>query len=172
MIITQYLVIICLAVVAIVIQTTLFWSHPLLSQVDAIFVVVVILGLWKDPVHGSIKSVFLGYLQDLYYPAEVVGLFMASRVLLFSAAQIMKIRLSPERPGAQFIIAIVLGAFDKIFNLILLAIFSQPVAWTWSALVYILIGIFTNAAMVPLLYFLLCKVPGFIDLPKGPKITG
>ena len=168
--IIQYIAVILAAVIGIVLQTTQlrFLTDDL--QVDLLFVIVVILGLYKDPVHGSIKSCSIGYFQDLFHP-EVTGLFMTARMVVFLAAQMLRGRLSPDTPLAQFIIALGLGVLDRGVVMLLQSIFSVPPSLTANTLFYMLIGTVINAALVPFAYLLFRMVPGFIELPRGPRIV-
>jgi rod shape-determining protein MreD len=168
--IRQYLIVIPTALVLIVLQTTILHFTAQTVQIDLLFVLVVILGLFKDPVHGAAASCLIGYFEDLF-ATEVTGLFMTARLLVFIAAQFLKVRLSPDKPMAQFVIALVLGALDRVVVTTLQVIFSDaPAVLSFRTLVLLLIGTVLNAALVPLVYLLLRLAPGFVEAPRGPRI--
>ncbi len=168
--IIQYIAVMLAALIGIVLQTTQLRYLTDDLQVDFLFVIVVILGIFKDPVHGSIKSCSIGYFQDLFHP-EVTGMFMTARMVVFLAAQTLRGRLSPDTPLSQFTIALGLGVLDRIVVMGLQSIFSVPPSITGSTLLYMLIGTVINAALVPFAYLLFRMVPGFIELPRGPRIV-
>jgi rod shape-determining protein MreD len=170
MVIHQYLIVIPTALVLIVLQTTILRFTAQTVQVDLLFVLVVILGIFKDPVHGAVKSCLIGYFQDIF-STEVTGLFMTARMIVFIAAQTMRGRLSPDTPLSQFSIALGLGAADRVIVLILQSIFSAaPATLSPKTILLLLIGTIINAALVPLVYLLLKMVPGFVEPRRGPRI--
>ena len=168
--IPQYLIILLSAAVLAILQTTIlaFLSQNL--QLDFIFVIVVLIGLYKDPVHGSILTALLGLGEDII-SGNMAGLFMTSRICVFIAAQVLKERLSPDTPLAQFMIALGLGVFDRVVLLLLQELFTEPLELSGTLLLHMVLGVLVNAALIPLFYFLFCRIPGFIELPRGPRVS-
>jgi len=168
--ILHYMAIAVLAALAIILQTTVLQSVTATLKVDLLFVMVAMLGLYRDPTHGSIKTCALGYLQDIFY-YEPVGLFMTARVVVFIVAQELKARLSPDAPLPLFSIVFGLGLFDRALVWVLQAFFSAPGSLGGMALPQALAGTAINAVLAVLLYYILRKVPGFIEMPRGPRIV-
>jgi rod shape-determining protein MreD len=153
-----------------VLQTTLL--HPVTAslQIDFLFVMVVIIGLFKDPVHGSIWSASLGLISD-NIAGNMSGILMATRLSVFILAQTLRGRLSPETPLSQFGLALGLGVFDHIVLYLLQAIFAEPLPFSGRIFGYMILGIVVNAALVPVFHFLFSQIPGFIEKPRGPAVT-
>jgi hypothetical protein len=168
----QYLVVIVAGIVAVVLQATLLRFTSTIMPVDLLFVLAVILGLFKDPVHGAIKSCALGYVQDLIGPSDIVGMFMTARMTTFLLAQTLRGRLSPDTPLSQFTIGLGLGVADRLVTMSLVAIFSEPMELTFKTVAPMIMGTFINAALVPVIFFLLRLIPGFVPAPRGPRIVG
>ncbi len=164
--ILQYVIVGAISLLLVVIQSALL---PFLSEtlfVDLLFVTVVVIGLFKAPLHGSFMSAGVGLLQDLMV-TTVPGLFMAARVSVFMVAQALRGRLSPDTPGSQFIIALGLGVFDRIVVFLLHQVFTTPLHLSGRTAVLMLIGTLINAALVPLFYYGFEKIPGFVE--TGPE---
>jgi rod shape-determining protein MreD len=167
--ILQYIIILATAVIAVVLQTTVLRFATEVMQVDLLFVLVVILGIFKGPVHGAILSCMIGYLQDLFFPAGVTGMFMTARMSVFLAGQSLRLRLSPDTSLSQFTIALGLGAFDRILLAILQGVFSDPGAFSLKTVFLLVLGTIINALLVPALFFLFRLIPGFMATPRGPQ---
>jgi len=169
-VILQYVIVMVVTLVAIVVQTTILRFSADLMQVDLLFVIVVILGIFKDPVHGAVQSSLIGYFQDLFYPAAVTGMFMTARMSVFIVGQALRGRLSPDTPLSQFIIALGLGLFDRIVIFLLQGVFSEPARLSFKTVALLAMGTTINAALVPVIFFLLRFIPGFMEAPRGPQI--
>lgn len=167
----QYASAAAIAMVSVIIQTTLF---PFVSNamfVDLLFVLVVIIGLFKDPVHGAIMTFALGYLADLA-GSEVRGFHMTAYLSVFLIAQTIKDKVSPDTAGAQFTIGAGLATIYILVKVLLHEVFTETEVFSVMVrgVSLILAGIVVNAAMVPLFYMIFRKVPGFMEVPKGPSI--
>jgi rod shape-determining protein MreD len=167
----QYLIVLLAGMICGVLETTVLSGLTQNLQVDFLFVMVVVIGLFKDPVHGSIWSAGLGIMEDVL-TGNMTGLYMSSRLCVFMAAQVVRERLSPDAPLSQFAIALGLGLFDHLVLYILQGLFMGPVTYSGGLVLHMALGIFINAALVPVFYFLFCLLPGFIELPRGPRVTG
>jgi rod shape-determining protein MreD len=168
----QYALVLISGAAAMVLQTTLLSAMSRTLQMDFIFVIIVIVGLFKDPVHGSIWSAALGLMEDVL-TGSMTGMYMAAGLCVFMAAQVIKERLSPEAPFSQFAIALALGLFDRVVLYILQGIFyPEPLALSRQLIAHLAIGTMVNAALVPVFFFLLSRMPGFIQMPRGPRIAG
>jgi rod shape-determining protein MreD len=168
----QYALVLISGAAALVLQTTLLSTFTRSLQMDFIFVIIVIVGLFKDPVHGSIWSAALGLMEDVL-SGSMTGMYMAAGLCVFMAAQVIKERLSPEAPLSQFAIALALGVFDRAVLYILQGIFyPEPLALSWELIAHLSIGTVVNAALVPVFFFFMSRVPGFIQMPRGPRIAG
>lgn len=168
--IIQYIVIGALAGLFAILQATLLDFMTYKLHMDLLFSIVVILGIFKGPVHGSVKSFLIGFLHDVM-GADIIGVFMTARLAVFIAAQGLKTRLSPDTAVSQFTMALILGVFDRAAVFIIQSVFTEPMPLTISNVLLTMVGIVINAAIVPPLYLLLCKVPGMMELPEGPRIT-
>ncbi|HUT53387.1 MAG TPA: rod shape-determining protein MreD [bacterium] len=167
--IRQYALVLLAGAVAAVLQTTILSGMTRNLQVDFIFIIVVIVGLFKDPVHGSIWSAALGLTEDIL-SGSMSGIFMASCLCVFMAAQVIRERLSPDAPLSQFTIALALGLFDRVVLYILQGLFSpEPVALSGGLIAHVLLGALINAALVPVFFFVMSRLPGFIEMPRGPR---
>lgn len=169
--ILQYLGVAVLALVAVVLQSTLlnFMSEGM--QVDFLFVIVVVIGLFKDPVNGSIMSAGVGYLGDVM-SGDITGVFMTSRLGVFLMAQTLRGRLNPDTPASQFVIGLGLGVLDRVIVFILQQIFTEPPPLSGKEFLLMALGTLVNAALVPIFYFIFYWMPGFIEKPRGPRVVG
>ncbi len=167
--IKQYLWVGALAFAMIVIQTTMARFAGDKMMVDFIFVMVVIIGIYKDPVHGAIMSFGLGFLQDVF-SADVAGLHMFARVAIFIGAYLLKGKLSPDASLAKFSMALLLGALDRVMILVLALVFGDPYQITPRFVALVLCGTFINAALTPIIYYPFLLIPGFVERRKGPAV--
>ncbi len=167
--IRQYIGVLALACIVVVIQTTLapFFSSVLF--IDFIFVMVVIIGMFKDPVHGSIMAFLLGGLQDIM-SGQITGIFMTSRMAVFLAARFLRSRISPEEAMPRFTMGAGLGLMDRLVIVILYHLFSEPLSLAGTELGLMTGGIVLNAALVPLFYHVFRAVPGFYEPKRGPQV--
>ena len=169
--ILQYALVLLSGALALVLQTTILAGLTRSLQLDFIFIIVVIIGLFKDPVHGSIWSAALGLMQDIL-SGSMTGMFMAACLCVFMTAQVIKERLSPEAPRSQFAIALALGLFDQVVLYILQGLFAGPLVLSRALILHVTMGVAVNAALVPVFFFLFSLVPGFIRMPRGPRLAG
>lgn|GEM_PF-2891979 len=167
--IRQYAGVLALACIVVVVQTTL---APVLSGVlfiDFIFVMVVIIGMFKDPVHGAVMAFLLGGLQDIM-SGQITGLCMTSRLAVFLLVQFLRVRVTPEKAVPQMAIGAGLGVVDKLLLIILYRVFSVPLALSGAQLLLMSGGIIINAALVPLFFHVFRAVPGFYEPKRGPRV--
>jgi rod shape-determining protein MreD len=169
--IRQYAVVLIAAALVAVFQTTVLSYFTANMQVDMLFVIVVIIGLFKDPVHGSIMSAALGLGED-YLAGTLPGHYMCARLSVFILAQNLKGRLSPDTALSQFMIGLGLGVFDRLMLYVINAIFSQALPFSGKIFAQLLMGLVVNAALVPVFYFLFSLIPGFMEKPRGPRVPG
>lgn len=165
----QYLGVALLAFVMVVLQSTLLPFINDLLYVDLLFVMVVTIGLFKDPLHGATMSCALGYVEDLL-SSEVTGLYMSSRMAVFIIAQLLRGRLNPETPLFQFAIGFGLGILDHLNMILLHRYFTKPLFISGREYLFIMLGVLINAALVPIFFYIFRLIPGFIEVPRGPKI--
>ena len=166
-----YLPVVVVALAAAVLQSTILSLLSEGLQLDLLFVIVVVVGLHKDPVNGSIMSAGIGYLGDVL-SADITGLFMTSRLSVFVLAQALRGRLSPETPLSQFTIGLGLGLFDHLVVYILQLVFTEPLPLSGKGFLLMALGALVNAALVPIFYFFFSWLPGFIEKPRGPLVRG
>ncbi|MFO8058346.1 MAG: hypothetical protein R6V10_13730 [bacterium] len=167
--IRQYAGVLLLAGIMVVIQTTLVPELSGVLFIDFIFVMVVLVGMFKDPVHGAIMAFLLGGFQDIM-SGQIVGLFMTSRLLVFLAAQFLRSRVSLEKPAPQFAMGTGLGLADRLAIFVLCGIFSEPLSLTGSEFAFMAGGVLINAALVPVFYQLFRLLPGFYEPKRGPVV--
>jgi len=168
--IRQYLLVFLLALIAVIVQSALLPFLGEVLYVDFLLIMVVVIGLFKDPVNGSIMSAGLGALTDLF-ASSVMGLHMTARVGVFLAAQAARRRISPETPFFQFTLAIVLCAFDRVLLYLLHLVFYQPLDVNFQVAVLMAAGVLVNAALAPIFLLALRRVPGFTGPARGPGIA-
>lgn len=169
--IRQYLGVAIIAVIAVVLQTTVLGFIGDEFFFDLLFVMVVVIGLYKDPVHGAFMAIGIGFLQDLFSP-DIAGFFMATKMLVFIIAQTLKGRLSTDTPIAHFAFGLGLGLVERAAYLVLYQVFADPVALSARLVLLMLLGTVINACLVPILYFIFRLIPGFVALPRGPRVAG
>lgn len=167
--IRQYAGVLFLASIAVLIQTTLLPELSGVLFIDFIFVMVVLVGMFKDPVNGAIMVFLLGGIQDIM-SGQIVGLFMTSRLLVFLAAQFLRSRVSLEKPAPQLAMGAGLGVADRLAYFLLCRIFSEPISPAGAELAFLAGGILLNAALVPAFYQLFRLVPGFYEPKRGPVV--
>ncbi len=172
MTIWQYLGVAVVALVAALVQTTVI---PAVAgrglYVDLFFVIVVIIGLFKDPFHGSIMSVVVGYVEDLCL-SGLPGLYMTARLAVFFMAQALKVRINPETPVYRFAVGLGLGVADRIIIAVLYYVFAEPLFFSGREALLMATGVLVNAALAPFAYYGFLWIPGFIEVPRGPRARG
>lgn len=169
--ILQYFAVGLLTLAAAVIQSTLLRFMSDDFALDLVFVIVLMIGLYKDPVHGAIMSAAAGYLQDLMV-TDIPGFHMTARMVVFFAAQYTRSRLSPDTPLSQFMIGLGIGLLDRLTLYFLHQVFLDPLPFAARDLGSLLMGVLINAALCPIFYFLFRAIPGFMELPGGPRVQG
>jgi rod shape-determining protein MreD len=167
----QYFFLGGLATICIVIQTTLLSEVNAHLHIDLIFAIVVLVGLYKDPIHGAVMSFLLGFLEDVMM-SDVTGLYMSANMIIFMLTQLTRERLSPDTPLAKFSIGLGLGLFNRAIVFLLFFIFSDQLPVSLKSFVLTLTGTFINALAVVLLFYALYFIPGFVKKSKGPKVVG
>jgi len=170
--IKQYIGVLFLALVMVMIQSALL---PLLGTrlfVDFLFVMAVIIGLFKDRVHGAIMCFLIGGLEDLV-AGQLPGVFMASRLTVFLAAQFARVRIAPDTPVAKFSLGLLMGLVDRAALYVLYQLFADiSPALTARTAGLMVLGMLINAALVPVFYYLFKLIPGFIEQRRGPRVAG
>jgi rod shape-determining protein MreD len=164
--IRPYAWILIASLVAVVLQTTL--NHYLFQgrlNTDLILVMVVLLGLFRDPVHGALMAFLLGGIQDYFSGQALFGLFLFSLTLIFILANLFRRRFSALSPGSQFVFMLGFGVADKVLLYLLLLLFAAPGVASAADWPFGILELFINAALAPLLYQLMSRVPDL--LPAG-----
>jgi len=138
-------------------------------HLDLIFVMVVLLGLFRDPVQGSLMAFLLGGIEDYFGGLPVAGVFLFSRTLIFILANLLCRRFSALSPAAQFLFALVLGVVDKVLLYLLILWFSSPGAPTLERWPFWIAEILLNAGLAPFLYLVMSGVPGLFENGAGRK---
>ncbi|OGP61240.1 MAG: rod shape-determining protein MreD [Deltaproteobacteria bacterium RBG_13_61_14] len=164
--IRPYAYILLASLVAVVLQTTLN-DHLFQGRLntDLILVMVVLLGLFRDPVHGALMAFLLGGIQDYFSGQALDGLFLFSLTLIFILANLFRRRFSALSPGAQFVFVLGFGVADKVLLYLLLLLFAAPGVASAAGWPFWILEVFINAALAPLLYQLMSRVPNL--LPAG-----
>ena len=152
-------------IVALVLQTSLFpFLFARRLYPDLILVMVVLLGLFRDPVHGACMAFLLGGMEDYFTEAgQVKGLFLFSRTLIFILANLLRRRFSVHSPGAQFTFVLGFSVLDKILIYLLVLWFGAAGAaavedWPFRAL-----ETAVNAALAPFFFILMSWAPGLFE---------
>jgi rod shape-determining protein MreD len=167
--IRQYLFVLVCSMVAALIQTTVapFLFHGRLVP-DLFLVMVIILGLFNNSLHGAMMAFMLGALED-FYSGQIFGLYMCTRTAVYLVANRLSRRFSPTEPVGQASIALGLGVLDKIMIAGLLALFSSGSAWIASEVIFTALEVVINALLVALFYPMLKWVPGLLEQKTGLK---
>jgi len=155
---------------SVVLQTTL--PHYLFADrihLDLVLVMVVLLGLFRDPVQGSLMAFLLGGLEDYFGGLPIAGLFLFSRTLIFILANLLRRRFSALSPLAQALFVLVLGAVDKLLLFLLTLWFAAPGAATLSRLPFGIVEILVSAGLAPFLYRVMSWVPELFENGKGRR---
>jgi rod shape-determining protein MreD len=132
-------------------------------HLDLIFVMVVLLGLFRDPVQGSLMAFLLGGIEDYFSGLPVAGVFLFSRTLIFILANLLRRRFSVLSPLAQFLFALVLGAADQLLLYLLILWFSSPGAGPFARWPFSLAEVLLNAGLAPFLYLVMSWVPNLFE---------
>lgn len=167
--ILQYLAVILLLFVGAILQSTLLGFLSETFYLDLIFVMVVLIGLYKDPVHGAMMATAAGYLQDLLV-SDLTGFYMTGRLIIFFMVQVTRFRLNPNTPLSQFTIGALIGVIDRLIIILLHQVFMDPLSFSPKDLGLMLIGTLINAVLVPLFYLPFRFIPGFMKIRGGPRL--
>lgn len=154
----------------VVLQTTL--PRYLLADrihLDLVLVMVVLLGLFRDPVQGSVMAFLLGGIEDYFGGLPVAGLFLFSRTLIFILANLLRRRFSALSPLAQFLFVLVLGVTDKVLLVLLSLWFAAPGAVPLEHWPFWIVEALVNAGLAPLLYRVMSWVPELFETGKGRR---
>ncbi|GEM_PF-2354332 len=120
----KHLIFVISTLVLAVLQTTLVplllpeWLRP-----DFLFVVIVLLGLFLQPMTGSIYTFGMGYLQDLLM-GTMAGLFIVDRLVIYLAAYWLAGQFYAKSALAQAALVALLSVLDYLLIWLLSAIFS------------------------------------------------
>jgi len=157
----QYLFVLVAGLVAVLIQTTLasYIFHDSLLP-DFLFVMVVLLGFFKNSPHGAAMALLLGALEDMF-TGQILGLYMCTRISVYFVATRLSRRFSPNNPPGQLIFALGLGVFDKFLIFGLLFLFSPN--WGTVSLLMLSLEVIINALFTPLFYPLFSWFPGLLE---------
>jgi rod shape-determining protein MreD len=165
--IRAYIFLVLAGFLAVVLQTTLFKYQPF--RLDLIFVMVVLLGLFRDPIQGALMAFLLGAIEDHFGGLPVAGVFLFSRTLIFILANLLCRRFSAFSPAAQFLFALGLGAVDKVLLYLLILWFSAPGAASLERWPFWIAEILVNAGLAPFFYLVMSGVPGLFESGAGRK---
>jgi rod shape-determining protein MreD len=161
--ILQYLFVLVAGLVAVLIQTTLasYIFHNFLLP-DFLFVMVVLLGFFKNSLHGAAMAFLLGALEDRF-TGQILGLYMCARISVYFVATRLSQRFSPNNPLGQLIFALGLGVFDKLLILGLLFLFSPGPELGIVSFSMLGLEVIINALFTPLFYPLFSWFPGLLE---------
>ncbi len=174
----NYLFLVLVGIVVLVLQTTvwkelsdletLVFHTSLLTKFrpDLIFALVVLIGLFRDPIHGAIMAFGLGYLQDVVL-GETMGIYMTDRMIVFILAHSLTRWFMATSSTNQFVCALGLGVVDKLALLLLVGFFGGGFSSLVSGLHFRFFEVLINAGLVTVMYIPLSWVPGLFQEPTG-----
>jgi rod shape-determining protein MreD len=151
-----YLAMMATALAAAVLQSTVLQPLTRYLPLDLLLVMAVIVGLSRDPLSGAAMCAVLGYIEDVL-TGSLPGLHMTSWLGMFFLAQALRVRLSPDSPLSQFLLAALLCAFEFGLTFLLVRMFSEPMELSSRQLAVAGLGVLAEAALTPIFFFFLSR---------------
>ncbi|HKD84269.1 MAG TPA: rod shape-determining protein MreD [Terriglobales bacterium] len=143
-------VIICVPLVAVVIQIFLPVKVRFLPIVDLPFMVTIFFATARrNPISGCLTGCYIGLLQDLFAgPNHPLGMYGIALTVVGYLASSLGVKIDVENPGSRFLITFCFfGVHEGVYYVVAHVMLRQAVEWSWShtavsALANAVIGIF------------------------------
>jgi rod shape-determining protein MreD len=143
-------VIICVPLVAVVIQIFLPVKVRFLPIIDLPFMVTIFFATARrNPISGCLTGCYIGLLQDLFAgPNHPLGMYGIALTVVGYLASSLGVKIDVENPGSRFLITFCFfGVHEGVYHVVAHEMLRQAVEWSWShtavsALANAVIGIF------------------------------
>ena len=148
-------VIICIPLVAVVIQIFIPVKVRFLPIVDLPFMVTIFFATARrNPISGCLTGCFIGLLQDLFAgPNHPLGMYGIALTVVGYLASSLGVKIDVENPGSRFLITFgFFGVHEGVYYVVAHVMLRQAVEWSWS---HTAVSALANAVIGILVYKLL-----------------